>query len=71
MTKKEIDIIVGALLHDVGKLIYRTGESKNHSTLGYEFLKERKVENESILDSVHYHHGNLLAKANIADYMGV
>ena len=67
MTKKEIDVIVGALLHDVGKLLYRTGESKNHSTLGYEFLKERKVENQSILDSVHYHHGNLLAKANIAD----
>ena len=67
MTKKEIDVIVGALLHDVGKLLYRTGESKNHSTLGYEFLKEHKVENEQILDSVRYHHGNMLAKANIPE----
>lgn len=67
MTKNEIDVIVGALLHDAGKLLYRTGDSRNHSTLGYEFLKEHKVENEQILDSVRYHHGNMLAKANIPE----
>ena len=65
MTKKQIEVAVGALLHDIGKLLYRTGDGRNHSVSGYEFLKEIGVENEEILNSVHYHHGNLLAKADI------
>lgn len=67
MTKNEIDVIIGALLHDIGKLLYRTGDSRNHSTSGYEFLKEHKLENVQILDAVRYHHGNMLAKANIPE----
>ena len=35
--------------------------------IGYEFLKELGVNNKSVLDSVHYHHGKLLAHAQIPD----
>lgn len=67
MTEQEIKIVVGALLHDIGKVLYRTGDGRNHSVLGYEFLKELGVNNKSVLDSVHYHHGKLLAHAQIPD----
>lgn len=67
MTEQEINIVVGALLHDIGKVLYRTGDGRNHSVLGYEFLKELGVNNKSVLDSVHYHHGKLLAHAQIPD----
>ena len=29
MTDREIDLIVGSLLHDIGKVIYRTGEDES------------------------------------------
>ena len=67
MTEQEINIVVGALLHDIGKVLYRTGDGRNHSVLGYEFLKELGINNKSVLDSVHYHHGKLLAHAQIPD----
>lgn len=36
MTEKEIKLIIGSLLHDVGKVIYRQGEDRRkHSQSGY------------------------------------
>lgn len=72
MTDKHVDLILGALLHDIGKVIYRTGERKNHSQSGYEYLKEeiglnREGRGQIILDSVKYHHASFLKKADIAD----
>lgn len=72
MTDKHVDLILGALLHDIGKVIYRTGERKNHSQSGYEFLKNeigisREERGQVILDSVKYHHASSLKRADIAD----
>lgn len=68
MTEKEIKIVIGGLLHDIGKVIYRTGNSKSHSQSGYEFLRDEiKIEDVEILDAVLYHHGAVLSKAPISN----
>ncbi len=67
MTDKQIDTIMGSLLHDVGKVIYRTGEdARKHSKSGYDFLKnEVGIEIPGILDAVRYHHADALKCAKI------
>ena len=41
MTDKEVKLVLGGLLHDIGKVIYRQGDDRRkHSQSGYEFLKE-------------------------------
>lgn len=38
MTDEQIKIVIGALLHDVGKVIYRQGnDRRNHSQSGYDY----------------------------------
>lgn len=34
MTDERVKVILGGLLHDVGKVVYRTGGNENHSILG-------------------------------------
>jgi len=57
-------LILGALLHDIGKIIYRAGRgSGNHSQRGAEFLKPFLPEGElrdAVLACVRYHHGAAL-----------
>ena len=66
MTEEEVKITIGGLLHDVGKVIYRTGNSKSHSESGYEFLLEEvKLDDKDVLEAVLYHHKSMLAKADI------
>lgn len=67
MTDKEINLVIGSLLHDIGKVIYRQGEErKKHSQSGYEFLKDHlAIEEEEILQCVQYHHAEALRNANI------
>lgn len=61
MTDREIQLVTGALLHDIGKVIFRSGEHRKHSASGYEYLKEdRKIQDPEILDCVRYHHGDEL-----------
>ena len=60
-------LTIGALLHDVGKLLYRTNDGRSHSISGYEFLKEQGIEDEEILNQIKFHHGKMLAKAQIPD----
>lgn len=69
MDEKEIKIIIGSLLHDIGKVIYRDGQDKrNHSSSGYEYLKDTiKIEDTDILNCVRYHHGYALKNGNILD----
>lgn len=65
MDNKLIDLIIGSLLHDIGKVIYRTKNQKiNHSELGYEYL-EKLTKEKPILDCVKYHHGKFLKNADI------
>ena len=39
MEDKKLKQIIGGLLHDVGKVLYRSADGRNHSVSGYEFLK--------------------------------
>lgn len=68
MTDKEVSLVLGGLLHDIGKVIYRQGsERKKHSQIGYEFLKEQVgLTNQDVLDAVLYHHADGIKHASIA-----
>ena len=65
----------GGLLHDVGKIAYRSGGPRqNHSRRGFDFLRERwsgsdgselSAERKSVLDCVLYHHQEMLRDAAI------
>lgn len=66
MTEDQIKLTIGSLLHDIGKVVYRSGTGKNHSQSGYEYLKEEAgILDEKILDCVRYHHGNSLRSSKI------
>lgn len=69
MLDKELEITIGALLHDIGKVIYREGGEKNtHSEIGYNFLKTSlDIKEENILDCVRYHHAAAIRKAGLQD----
>lgn len=67
MTEQEVKIIIGGLLHDVGKVIYRAGDGRKHSIVGCDFLKEEaNIQDAEILDSVKYHHADALREADIS-----
>ncbi len=64
---RQIKLVVGSLLHDIGKVVYRSGDGRNHSASGYDFLKNQaKIEDTEILNCVRYHHGKYLSSADIA-----
>lgn len=66
MQQKQYEVIMGGLLHDVGKILYRYGDGRNHAESGYEFLREEaKLEDEEILGQVHYHHAAGLKNADL------
>lgn len=67
MTDAEVKVVIGALLHDIGKIVYRQGNDKrNHSKSGHDFLKEEvKLEDEEILNAVLYHHADMLKRASL------
>ena len=67
MTKKEADIVLGGLLHDIGKVIYRQGtDRRKHSSSGFDFLKDDVgIEDAEILNCVRYHHADSIKNADI------
>ena len=64
MTRDRADIILGGLLHDIGKVIFRQGDDKRkHGQSGYDYLKEEigiTDEDAGFLQCVRYHHADAL-----------
>lgn len=42
ITDRQIKLVIGSLLHDIGKVVYRSGDGRNHSQSGYEYLKQKQ-----------------------------
>lgn len=66
-SEKFNNLIIGALLHDIGKVVHRSGnDGRNHSQSGFAFLKEDcSITNEQILNCVKYHHKWKLKNADL------
>ena len=61
-------VAIGGLLHDVGKLLYRNGDGRNHAESGYDFLKDQaQLKEEEILQQIRYHHAANIKTAPIPD----
>lgn len=66
MTEKEYKVVIGSLLHDIGKIIYRMGDGRTHSKSGHDFLKnEVGITDQEVLDEVLFHHGTALKGAGL------
>lgn len=67
MRDEEVKLIIGSLLHDIGKVVYRQGDDKRkHSQSGHDYLKEKiGINDTEILQCVKYHHTDALAHADI------
>ena len=66
INENKIKLIVGALLHDMGKVVYRAGtDNSNHSKSGFDYLGNFKLDDE-ILNCVRYHHAKEVKSADIA-----
>lgn len=60
-------LVKGALLHDIGKVVYRANEGLgDHSIAGATFLRSY-TEDKELLRCIQYHHGKQLSKATIPD----
>ena len=58
----------GCLLHDIGKPVLRAGgQTGDHSSLGYAYLKKLWQDDRDILDCVRLHHAAALRAAQPAD----
>ncbi len=67
MTEKQIQLAIGSMLHDIGKVAYRSGDGRNHSKSGYDYLKgEAGIQDQEILNCVRFHHGVNLKGAPVA-----
>lgn len=66
ITDRQIRLVIGSLLHDIGKVVYRSGDGRNHSQSGYGYLRdEAGIQDEEILNCVRYHHGSYIKNAQI------
>jgi len=68
MADRQNKVAIGSMLHDIGKVLYRAADGRNHSRSGYEFLKEEVgITDQEILDQVLYHHRALLKGSGVPD----
>ena len=68
MRQKTLEVTLGCLLHDVGKLCFRAGESGKHSASGHAFVKAawQGLPVGETLDCVRWHHAAELREAGAA-----
>ena len=67
MEKDDVQIAVGCLLHDIGKVLYRYDDGRNHAISGTEYLKnDVGIEDKVILEQVKYHHAKLLKDSRVS-----
>ena len=68
MLDRELKLVIGSLLHDIGKIVYRTGDMRKHSISGYETIKEMSnLNDETILEQIKYHHADAINNAKLSD----
>lgn len=63
MRQTTLEVTLGCLLHDVGKLCFRAGESGTHSASGYAFLKQVWQDAGRTPDCLRWHHAAALRRA--------
>lgn len=68
MREESVRVCFGCLMHDIGKPVLRAGgQTGDHSSLGYAYLKKLWPQNPDILDCVRLHHAAALRAAQPAD----
>ncbi len=68
MKDTDLKLVISAILHDIGKLVYRSGVNGNHSSNGYDYLKNTiGINDKDILEAVRYHYAEDLDKSAIDD----
>ena len=67
MKDKEVKLVVGGLLHDIGKIVFREGnDRRNHCQSGYDYLiNEVGMTDKEVLNCVRFHHYKLLKDAMV------
>ena len=64
MKEELLKLTIGALLHDIGKVVQRSGGySGTHSKIGGDYLKEKLVNDDIILSSAYHHHAREIKTA--------
>ncbi len=68
MDELQCKVAVGAMLHDIGKVLYRSSDRRKHSRSGHDFLRDEVGLNDrDILEQVLYHHADMLRGSHIAN----
>ena len=71
MDEKLICLQLGALLHDIGKIVRRAGlDSKEHSEAGSNYLKNNNLLDDKykdVYDMIEYHHAKYLSSADLKE----
>ena len=71
MDEKLICLQLGALLHDIGKIVRRAGlDSKEHSEAGSNYLKDNNLLDDKykdVYDMINYHHNKHLKLAKLKE----
>ena len=60
-------VAIGAMLHDIGKVLYRSSDGRNHSRSGHDFLRDEVgIRDKDVLSQVLYHHADMLRGSGLA-----